>query len=77
MTSETRKDYICGMFGLSIEHLIILLVILIVVGPRKLPELGNTLGRTYKNFRDSLTGVEEAEFRKIDESKAEKPEEKV
>jgi len=56
------------MFGLSLEHIVILLVILIVVGPRKLPQLGNTLGRTYKNFRDALTGVEEAKFRKLDDT---------
>jgi TatA/E family protein of Tat protein translocase len=58
---------ICNsMFGISGEHIIILLVILLVFGPKKLPELGNTLGKAIKNFKDTMDGVHNAEFRKID-----------
>jgi len=55
------------MFGISGEHLIILAIILILFGPRRLPELGNTMGKAIRNFKDAISGVEEASFRKIDE----------
>jgi sec-independent protein translocase protein TatA len=55
------------MFGLSGEHVVILFIILLIFGPRKLPELGNTLGKALKNFKDSVAGVEQAKYRKIDD----------
>jgi sec-independent protein translocase protein TatA len=55
------------MFGISGEHLLILGIVLLIFGPRRLPELGNTLGKAIKNFKDSLSGVEEAKYRKIEE----------
>jgi TatA/E family protein of Tat protein translocase len=58
------------MFGISGEHLLILGIILLVLGPRRLPELGNTLGKAIRNFKDAISGVEEATFRRIDSEKA-------
>jgi sec-independent protein translocase protein TatA len=55
------------MFGISGEHLLILGIVLLIFGPRRLPELGNTLGKAIRNFKDSISGVEEAKYRKIDE----------
>ncbi len=55
------------MFGISGEHLLILGIVLLIFGPRRLPELGNTLGKAIRNFKDSISGVEEARYRKIDE----------
>ena len=55
------------MFGLSGEHVVILLIILLIFGPRKLPELGNTLGKAIKNFKDSVSGVEAAKYRNLNE----------
>jgi sec-independent protein translocase protein TatA len=41
-------------------HLILILVIaLLVFGPRKLPELGQGLGNGIRGFRDALRGVSE------------------
>ena len=57
------------MFGISGEHLVILGIILLFFGPRRLPELGNTLGKAMKNFKDALSGVEEAKFRHLEEEK--------
>lgn len=57
------------MFGLSGEHVVILLIILLIFGPRKLPELGNTLGKAIKNFKDSISGVQEVKYRNIDDAK--------
>lgn len=44
------------MFGLSGEHLLILAVVLIIFGPRKLPELGASIGKAMKNFKEGLNG---------------------
>lgn len=44
------------MFGFSGEHLLVLLVILLIFGPKRLPDLGHSLGRTLKNFKDAMGG---------------------
>lgn len=49
------------MYGISGEHLLILLVILLIFGPRRLPDLGHSIGRTMKNFKDGLSGNHNAE----------------
>jgi len=38
------------------ELLLILLVVLLVFGARKVPELGDALGRGIRNFKRSVTG---------------------
>lgn len=57
------------MFGISFEHLLIVGIILLVVGPRRLPELGNTMGKAIKNFKDSMSGIEEANYKRVTENK--------
>jgi len=48
------------MGAISPVHLIIVLVVaLLIIGPRKLPETGAALGRAVKDFRDSLEGRDE------------------
>ncbi len=43
------------VFGLGVpELLIILAVALLIFGPKHLPKLGRSLGRTIKSFRDGL-----------------------
>jgi sec-independent protein translocase protein TatA len=42
------------MFGLSGEHLLILAGILLIFGPRKLPELGASIGKALRNFKEGL-----------------------
>lgn len=54
------------MFGFSGEHLVILAIVILIFGPRRLPELANGLGKAMRNFKDALSGVEEAKFRRID-----------
>jgi sec-independent protein translocase protein TatA len=36
--------------------LIIILVLLLVFGPKRLPEMGRSLGRGLREFKDSVTG---------------------
>jgi sec-independent protein translocase protein TatA len=45
------------MYGLSGEHLLVILVILLIFGPRRLPDLGHSIGRTLKNFKDGMSGM--------------------
>jgi sec-independent protein translocase protein TatA len=53
------------MFGISFEHILIVGVILLIMGPKRLPELGNTMGKAIKNFKDSISGIEEANFKRL------------
>jgi sec-independent protein translocase protein TatA len=44
-------------FGIGIwEILILLLVMLLVFGPKRLPEMGRSLGKGMREFKDSITG---------------------
>ena len=67
------------------EIILVLAVALILFGPRKLPELGKTLGKGIKNFKDSVSGIDEVivnpikdkdseEEKKKDENSANHPE---
>ena len=48
------------MFGIGMPELIIILVIvLIIFGANKLPEIGGGLGRAIKNFRKATNEPEE------------------
>ena len=38
------------------ELLIVLAIALIIFGPKKLPEVGRSLGRGMREFKDSITG---------------------
>jgi sec-independent protein translocase protein TatA len=49
-----------GMFGLGWPELVIILVIILVIfGPRKLPEIGKALGSTIRELRKSSQGSDE------------------
>jgi sec-independent protein translocase protein TatA len=41
------------------ELLVILVIALIVLGPKKLPEAGRAMGKGMREFKDSLSGVHE------------------
>lgn len=48
------------MFGLGIWELLVILVIVVVLfGARRLPEIGSGLGNAIKNFRAGLSGKDE------------------
>ena len=38
------------------ELLILLVIVLLIFGPKKLPEMGRSLGRGMREFKDSVTG---------------------
>jgi sec-independent protein translocase protein TatA len=54
-----------------IELIIILVVVLIVFGPKRLPDLGRSLGRGMREFKESVTGKDKDE---LPEGSAVKPE---
>jgi sec-independent protein translocase protein TatA len=45
------------------EILLILLLVLLVFGPKRLPEMGRSLGRGFREFKDSITGESKDEAR--------------
>jgi sec-independent protein translocase protein TatA len=62
------------MFGIGVPELIVILVIvLIIFGAGKLPEIGGAIGKGIKNFKKSVRESDENESapdsKKIDEKK--------
>jgi sec-independent protein translocase protein TatA len=53
------------------ELIIILVVVLIVFGPKRLPDLGRSLGRGMREFKESVTGKDNDE---LPEGSVEQPE---
>jgi len=63
---------ILGIPGLGTTELIIVLVIVLVLfGPKRLPQLGKSLGKTVKSMRDGLEGKDDEEA--VEAEEAEKP----
>lgn len=58
------------MFGIGIpELLIILVIVLIIFGANKLPEIGSGMGRAIKNFKKATGEPEEIDVTPKSESK--------
>ncbi|MBP1752512.1 MAG: tatA [Geobacteraceae bacterium] len=61
------------MFGIGMPELIVILVIILVVfGAGKLPEIGSSLGRAIKNFKKATEGKDEIEIKPKQESDTKK-----
>ena len=43
-----------------VELIIVLIIALLVIGPRRLPEMGNAVGKTIREFRKASTELSEA-----------------
>ena len=47
-------------FGIQLWELgLLLLVVLLVFGPKRLPEMGRSLGKGMREFKDSISGKDE------------------
>ena len=58
------------MFGLGIsELLVILVIILIIFGAGKLPEIGGGIGKAIKNFKEATKNSNPKEPDKIEDDK--------
>lgn len=69
-----------GLASIGVPGLIIILVIvLIIFGPKKLPEIGGAVGKTFSEFKRSTKGLidDEEEEKEKPEVKLEKKSEKI
>ncbi len=57
------------MFGLSLGHLLILALVVLLFGAKRLPELGSALGKGMRAFKRGLDGDADAEEKKKIEGK--------
>lgn len=48
------------MFNISLGHIIILVFVVMLFGPKRVSQLGATLGRSLKGVKDSLDGVKQS-----------------
>jgi TatA/E family protein of Tat protein translocase len=55
-SSEDRMPFNVG----PLELVIVLVIALLVIGPKRLPEMGNSLGKTIREFRKASTDITEA-----------------
>lgn len=63
------------MGGLSPVHIAIIVVVLLVVfGPKKLPELGRSLGSSLREFKKGTEGLAESVKSELSDSTAAVPE---
>lgn len=62
-----------GLFQ-PMHLLVILIIVLIIFGPGKLPELGNSLGKAIKGFKKAMSEPEKpgeiSESKKVENTKA-------
>jgi sec-independent protein translocase protein TatA len=50
-------------FGIGpLEIIIVLVVVLLLFGPKRLPDLGRSLGSGMREFKDSVTGKDKDEL---------------
>lgn len=52
-----------------LELAIVLVIALVIFGPKRLPDLGRSLGSGMREFKDSITGKDEEE-KQLEETKA-------
>jgi sec-independent protein translocase protein TatA len=45
------------------ELILLLIVILLIFGPKRVPEIGRSLGKGMREFKNSITGRDEEEAR--------------
>ncbi|XP_022863635.1 sec-independent protein translocase protein TATA, chloroplastic-like isoform X1 [Olea europaea var. sylvestris] len=65
------------LFGLGVPELVVIAgVVALVFGPKKLPEVGRSIGKTVKSFQQAAKELE-SELKKDTESSEELPAEKI
>jgi sec-independent protein translocase protein TatA len=59
------------------EIAILLVIVLLVFGPKRLPEMGRSLGKGMREFKDSITGKDEKTPAELPAQTSAQPEETV
>jgi sec-independent protein translocase protein TatA len=63
---------VVGVFAPTpVEIIVVLFIVLLIFGPKRLPDLGRSLGHGMREFKDSVTGKDKDE---LAERSADKPE---
>jgi len=53
-----------------LEIVIVLVIVLVIFGPKRLPDLGRSLGTSMREFKDSVTGKDDDDDKQIDSGDA-------
>ena len=61
------------MFGLGLGELVIVLLILLILFNRRLPDLGDSLGKGIRKFRKSLKEADEIDITPNDATSKDRP----
>ena len=56
------------MFPKGMEWIVILIIALLIFGPKNLPKLGKSLGSTVKNIREGRSGDDDAASKDAEET---------
>lgn len=64
-----------GPIGLP-QILIILLIVLLIFGAKRLPEIGSSLGKGIRSFKSSVTGEEEVKTTTVNSESTDSVEDK-
>ena len=59
------------MFPKGMEWILILIVVLVIFGPKNLPKLGKSLGKPVKNIREGMEGDDAPEETEVIEESTE------
>ena len=51
------------------ELIVVLIVVLVIFGPKNLPKLGNALGKTVKSVREGMESEDDSKVEDVKESK--------
>jgi twin arginine-targeting protein translocase, tatA/E family len=72
---KSKKEIIIMRIGPQ-EFIIVLIIVLVIFGPKNLPKLGKMFGKTMKNFKEGMEDVDENGDAKPAETKTEEKAEK-
>jgi sec-independent protein translocase protein TatA len=52
------------------EWIIIIVIALLLFGPKKLPELGKAVGKSFREFKNGMSGVLDDDDKKVTKTEA-------